>query len=187
MNRFFLSDHHLMHPKIYEFLRDDGALLRPWAKTDVEADEMMIEAHNRVVGPKDTIYFLGDVAIKAKGLAHLSRMNGRKILIRGNHDIFKLKQYAEHFEDIRSEHKLGDVLFSHRPFHTMELDTATWCLGNVHGHTHERHVLRPDGSRDSRYLNICVEAVGLEPLAYEEIVQRLETARRDFEATDLGM
>lgn len=175
MNRFFLSDHHLRHNNIYSFVGDDGHRIRPWAETSEEADEMMVEAHNRVVAPGDTIYFLGDVAINAKGLENLSRMNGRKILIRGNHDIFKLKQYAAHFADIRATHLIEKVIFSHYPLHPGSL--PDWCLGNAHGHTHEKPVLGPDGQPDPRYLNLCVEAVGLEPLRFDEVVSRLTAAQ----------
>lgn len=175
MNRFFLSDHHFRHNNIYSFVGDDGQRIRPWAETSEEADEMMVEAHNRVVKPGDTVYFLGDVAINAKGLENLSRMNGRKILIRGNHDIFKLKQYAAHFADIRATHLIEKVIFSHYPLHPGSL--PAWCLGNAHGHTHEKPVLGPDGAPDPRYLNLCVETVGLEPLRFDEVVSRLTAAQ----------
>lgn len=175
MNRFFLSDHHLRHKNIYSFLGVNGQRIRPWAEKAEESDEMMVEAHNRVVRPGDTVYFLGDVAISAKGLDILPRMNGRKVLIRGNHDIFKMKQYAPHFADIRATHLIEKVIFSHYPLHPGSL--PGWCLGNAHGHTHEKPVLGTDGAPDPRYLNLCVEAVGLEPLRFEEVVARLTAAQ----------
>lgn len=177
MNRFLLSDHHLRHNNIYSFLGADGGRIRPWASSSDEADEMMVEAHNRVVGRGDTTYFLGDVAINAKGLETLSRMNGRKILIRGNHDVFKMKKYAEHFADVRGTHLLDKVILSHYPLHPSSL--PGWCLGNAHGHTHEKPVLGHDGGPDPRYINMCVESVGLEPLSIEEVVSRL-TASADI-------
>lgn len=180
MNRFFLSDHHFGHSNIYRFVDAHGRRTRPWAETTEEAEEMMVAAHNAVVSPRDTIYFGGDVAIRAKALGVLTRMNGRKILIRGNHDIFKLKDYVPHFEDIRSEHKMDRIIISHRPMHP---DTIPhWCLGNVHGHTHQNDMLLADGTPDPRYLNICIERVGLTPLPYEELVARLLIQRPEFVA-----
>lgn len=177
MQRYFLSDHHFRHPNIHNFVGLDGLPIRKWADNWEESDEMMIDAHNRIVKPGDTIYFMGDVAINAKGLTNLSRMNGRKILLRGNHDIFKLKQYAEHFADIRGTHLIEKVIFSHYPLHESSL--PAWCLGNAHGHTHEKPVRFENGDRNPRYINMCVEAVGLEPLPFEEVVRRLEEAQRD--------
>lgn len=179
-NRFFLSDHHMGHDKIYNFKDDEGNRIRPWADSAAEADEMMVAAHNSVVRQGDTVYFGGDVAIKAKALDLLHRMNGRKILIRGNHDIFKLKQYLPHFADIRATHKIDRVIISHYPLHPESL--PHWCLGNAHGHTHDRVVRDAFGTADPRYLNFCVERVGLTPLPFEEIVARLEAARPDFRA-----
>lgn len=178
MNRFFLFDHHFGHDRIYTFTGADGTRIRPWADSAAEADEMMIDAHNRTVGRGDTVYFGGDVAIKAKALRLLERMNGRKILIRGNHDIFKLKDYLPHFADIRGTHKIERIIFSHYPLHVGSL--SHWCLGNAHGHTHEQIVKDADGFPDPRYLNLCVERVGITPLPYEEVERRLRDARPDF-------
>jgi calcineurin-like phosphoesterase family protein len=52
-------------------------------------DETMIERHNAKVKPNDVVYMLGDVVINRKSLHHVSRLNGKKRLVRGNHDIFK--------------------------------------------------------------------------------------------------
>lgn len=163
------------HDKIYAFKNAEGELIRPWASSAEEADEMMIDAHNRVVKAGDTVYFGGDVAIKARALSLLGRMNGRKILIRGNHDIFKLKQYVPYFADIRGTHKLDRIILSHYPLHPSSL--PSWCLGNAHGHTHDTFVLKEDNTKDPRFFNVCVEAVGLSPVPYDEVERRLQEAR----------
>lgn len=177
MNRFFLSDHHFRHGNIYSFVGEGGERIRPWAENADEADAMMVEAHNEVVKNGDTTYFMGDVAINVRGLDNLAKMNGRKILIRGNHDIFKLKKYTEHFADIRGTHKIDKVIFSHYPLHEDSL--PKWCLGNAHGHTHERAVRTEDGLINPRYLNMCVETVGLRPLHFDEVVMRLEEQQNE--------
>lgn len=174
--RFIISDHHFDQDRIYTFTDEAGRRLRPWAENAAEADEMMIEAHNAEVRQQDTTYFLGDVAIRAAGLKLLSRMNGRKILVRGNHDIFRFKQYAEHFADIRATHKIGRMILSHYPLHRHSI--PHWCIGNVHGHTHGNDVMRRRwwGARrpDPLYFNACVESIGLTPLSVEEVEERLE-------------
>ena len=58
-----------------------------------EMDEEMIKRWNETVRPNDKVYHLGDVVINRKALTTLSRLNGDKVLIRGNHDIFKLEEY----------------------------------------------------------------------------------------------
>lgn len=176
---FLISDHHLFHDRFYAFTNSNGEKVRPWAANASEADEQMIEAHNSVVRQQDTTYFLGDVSIKAKGLQLLSRMNGRKILIKGNHDIFRLKQYAEHFADIRGTHKIDRLILSHYPLHPDSI--PHWCHANVHGHTHGNVVTRRTwyGRRvpDARYINACVEQIGITPVDVEEIAARAATNR----------
>lgn len=119
-------------------------------------DEHQVKLWNDVVRPHDRVYHLGDVAIKRAGLQTLSRLNGRKVLVKGNHDIFKLHDYTPFFDDIRGSHKLENFLLSHIPVHLECL--ARWTTGNIHGHLHSNHMTRPDGEWDDRYFNVSVES-----------------------------
>ena len=172
---FIISDHHLLHHRMYKYTNNTGERVRPWAENAPEADEMMIEAHNSVVRQGDTTYFVGDVAIHKRGLDLLPRMNGRKVLIRGNHDIFRMKQYAPHFADIRGSHKLNRMILTHYPIHPNSI--PHWCLANVHGHTHANDVTKmgADGYSipDNRYYNACVESAGIIPKSVEQVEQEI--------------
>jgi calcineurin-like phosphoesterase family protein len=78
---WYSSDHHFGHARIIELCD------RPFR--DVEhMDEELIARHNAMVAPEDTVWFLGDVALGKirETLPLVSRMNGRKILVAGNHD-----------------------------------------------------------------------------------------------------
>lgn len=178
-NRFAISDHHLAHDNIYRFRDSAGALIRPWASCADEADEMMIDAWNSVVNPKDIVYHLGDVAISRRGLKLLSRLNGRLRLAGGNHDIFKLKDYLPYFEDIKGSYKVGKLILQHYPIHPESI--PHWCLANVHGHIHQNTIMRQntDGDLvpDTRYFNLCIEAVGLAPLSIDEIERRIRKSQ----------
>ncbi|NBU74861.1 MAG: hypothetical protein EBS30_06540, partial [Planctomycetes bacterium] len=55
-----------------------------------------IKNWNDRVGPNDKVYHLGDVVINRKALGIMRRLNGDKVLIRGNHDIFRDDEYREH-------------------------------------------------------------------------------------------
>ncbi len=103
--RFVISDTHFGHKGIVEFTvnNDDpnSPPLRPWDDID-EHDAALVANWNGVVGPKDTVYHLGDVVINRRCLKILDQLNGRKILVKGNHDIFKLKDYIPYFADIRA-------------------------------------------------------------------------------------
>lgn len=81
---FFTSDTHYYHKAI---LRPDYSG-RPWDTVE-EMNEEMIHNHNRIVRPEDVVFHLGDLAMAGpKSTINLiRRLNGRKYLINGNHDL----------------------------------------------------------------------------------------------------
>lgn len=115
----------------------------------------MIKQWNDHIRPKDRVYHLGDFAINRRFVDSVaSRLNGRKILIRGNHDLFGDK-YATWFDDILGSHKLDSFILSHIPVHPDSI--SHWATACIHGHTHDRSVLL-DGKMDPRYFNVSVES-----------------------------
>lgn len=166
VNTWIVADTHFSHRNVTQFLREDGSKLRPWDDVD-EMDEVMVQNWNSVVKPNDRVYHLGDVVINRKALPILDRLNGRKILVRGNHDIFKLQDYAKYFDDIRGTHKLDTYVLSHIPIH--ECSIARWSSGNIHGHLHQYNVRKSDGSLDERYICVSVEQINYTPISFEEI------------------
>ena len=173
MSAFITSDLHLGHAKMLDFVRPDGEPLRPFSSIE-EMHETLIERWNKKIHEKDRIYILGDVAIPRSGLQLLNRFNGKKILIKGNHDIYKIQDYLPYFEDIRGAFfrggdstMPGGLIFTHIPVHPSNLQGH--YLGNVHGHLHCHLVLTDNGEVDRRYFNACLERNDFEPVALEDI------------------
>lgn len=178
MNRFFISDLHLGHKNILTFKRDNGEPLRAFSDVD-EMHAVMVDRWNAVVRNRDTVVVLGDVVIGRWGFQYLKAMRGRKILVKGNHDIFKLKDYAEHFEDIRAYDVKNGVIYSHVPVHPHSMGRFGI---NVHGHLHQRQVLVDESdpsSIDPRYFNVSVERLDYTPMALEDLKKTVE-ARGGF-------
>jgi calcineurin-like phosphoesterase family protein len=171
---WLISDTHFGHDSCYTKFTDSitGKPIRPWAASAAQGDSIMKTLWNERIGPKDRVYHLGDVAIPRRAMKMMDGLHGRKILIRGNHDIFKLKDYLPYFEDIRGTHKLNNVIMSHYPLHTESL--SHWCIGNIHGHTHSHLVRLDDGTIDSRYENVCVEHTAGGPIEFDEVYARFE-------------
>ena len=181
VNRFVISDHHLGHTNSWEkFKLEDGSPLRPFTSTE-EMNETMIERHNAKVKQQDTVYFLGDVVINKKYLELVKRMNGSKILVRGNHDIFKDEEYREvGFEQLHGVRVFVDkFILSHIPLHP-DCVTERFRV-NVHGHLHANQVMswqvidedivyKPD----PRYLCVCVEQTDYTPLHFDEVEERIQ-------------
>lgn len=170
-NVFLISDHHLYHSNILNFFRSDGVTkLRSFSNVD-EMDEHMVECHNSVVKPGDKTYFLGDVCFSAKALPILARMNGEKVLIKGNHDKLKLSQYMQYFKDVRGSHQFDGILMTHIPVHTGSL--ARWPV-NVHGHLHANNVELSPHHPDPRYFNVSVEQINYTPISLEDLKSRVK-------------
>jgi len=167
MSLFITSDTHFGHAKILSFIDQAGEPLRPgFASLDHMHDEL-VRRWNSVVHNTDTVYHLGDVAISRSGLKVLERLNGRKILIRGNHDIFKMCDYAQYFDDIRGCHHRDGLMFSHVPLHRDSF-TSERYKGNVHGHLH-KYVVEYKGNPDPLYFNACVERNDFTPVPWEKV------------------
>ena len=95
---FLVSDTHFGHAGVCRFTHGDtGVKIRPWTDPD-EMDEDMVRMWNETVRPNDKVYHLGDVVINRKALKTLHRLNGDKVLIRGNHDIFRDEEYRQYFQ-----------------------------------------------------------------------------------------
>ena len=168
---YLVSDTHWGHWGMCKFLKADGTKLRPWDHPD-KMDEEMIELWNATVKPKDKVYHLGDVVINRRCLPTMAKLNGDKVLIRGNHDIFHLEEYTPYFRDVRAYHVLNHqkIILSHIPIHTMQMER--W-RANIHGHCHANCVMAGD-KPDPRYLCVSVEHTKFKPILMEEALKRLE-------------
>ena len=174
---FLVSDTHFGHTGVCRFVRNDGVTkLRPW-DTAEEMDEFMVKAWNERVRPTDKVYHLGDVVINRKALGIMRRLNGDKVLIRGNHDIFRDTDYREHFRELRAYHVMNGMILSHIPIHTESLGRFGT---NIHGHTHANRVMMPGFNGkitdivDVRYHCVCVEHTDFAPILFEDVVKRIE-------------
>jgi calcineurin-like phosphoesterase family protein len=146
-------------------------------------DEAMVKAWNDRVRPNDKVYHLGDVVINRKALPILDRLNGDKVLIRGNHDIFPDEDYNKYFRSLRGYHVMNGMILSHIPIHEESLGRFGV---NIHGHLHASRVMRTaqttqefvDRGRqwiDTRYHCVCVEQTpDFAPILFEDVIKRIE-------------
>lgn len=166
-NIWVVSDTHFSHTNIIKYCD------RPF-KTAEEMDWYMVEKWNSVVKPEDKVYHLGDVYMTAKRdyIGNLlSKLNGHKRLILGNHDNGKdqvLQRYFEKVEMWRMFPEFG-LLLTHVPVHKNALNKSgrngnpDFELTNIHGHIHQNK--SPDGP----YRCVCVEQIDYTPINIEEL------------------
>lgn len=95
---WFTSDWHLGEDRF-------AIMDRPFTNTDEHID-FLVEQHNKLVAPEDTVWNLGDICYQnhPEYLNHVARFNGTKHMVRGNHDrVFTDEQLLQYFETVVPE------------------------------------------------------------------------------------
>lgn len=182
MTTFYISDTHYGHEATCtKFVRSDGTPLRPFSCAQ-EMDEEMVKRWNSVVSPSDKVYHLGDVAMKKQFLPILSRLNGKKTLIKGNHDIFETRDYLKYFSEVHGVRypETREFVMSHIPLHPDSVRERYKI--NVHGHLHAHRVereispIKPGLGKeiDPMYFNVSVEQINYTPISHDELLQKIK-------------
>ena len=136
---WLISDEHFYHKNITKYT---GRL--------PDSEEMIVENTNRLVKPEDTLIHLGDVSFNHKKAVDLiKRMDGKHILVMGNHDLAKRTWYEDNgfmfvcnsfTWSISGKYSGPYVLFSHAPI----IDLPKDVMYNIHGHHHNSDHRRPE-------------------------------------------
>ena len=135
------SDIHFSHANIIKFCPES----RPFRDAD-EMDRTIIHNWNADVHPLDTTIIIGDVAFcnVEKAVHLMNRLNGKKILVKGNHD-FKLAKDEKFRNCFESVHDYLDMTFEqtklvlfHYPIY--EWDKMHHGSVHFHGHVHARPI-----------------------------------------------
>lgn len=167
MSIFFTADHHFGHEAIIDYCQ------RPF-KNATQMDRVLIKNHNEVVGDDDDVYFLGDFSlVRSRNPNYyrdlLSKLNGRKHLILGNHDQLKPFAYVDlgfwtvhtalrvYIEDL-------SVMLVHDPALAV-LDREHWFLC---GHIHELFVVQRN------VINVGVDVCGYTPISSDRILETIK-------------
>lgn len=178
---YFTSDTHYFHRNIIEFCN------RPFSDLD-HMHEMLILGWNRVVQPDDTVYHLGDVAFQVSMkfpqiLNILERLNGKKILVAGNHDkqfLRKMDEMLHIWDNVHTEPVfLDSMLLAHHPTY----DRAHLMDGGVvlHGHEHSEKNIRP-----YRMYDVGVDANSYTPISLNSIKTIMKNRRDYVHAEEVG-
>lgn len=168
-NIFLSSDLHLGHKNILVFTDESGKPARVFNDID-EHNEYIIQQHNKVVGVNDTWYCLGDVAMNKRYVPLISRMNGKKHLIAGNHDTADAVEFLKYFDDVKGSRAIGEFIMTHIPVHPSQFYLFK---ANIHGHLHSNRVTFPGifgkPMLDHRYYNVSMECLqDYTPISYED-------------------
>lgn len=174
---WFTADTHFFHKGVIDYCS------RPW-NTVEEMNEGLIQNWNKWVKPKERIYVLGDFAFcgKEKMKSILFRLNGQKILVKGNHDQSARKMIEAGFHDVWENELItlpnGEkVTLSHFPIfpnenkgdqrylHKRISSEVVPIIWHLHGHVHTEYRI----DRDDMQINVGVDVNNWQPVGHEEI------------------
>lgn len=172
INTWFISDTHFSHKNILEYEKD----ARPFVSIE-EMNEKIIDNWNKNVKPNDIIYHCGDFAFGYDNIDIAGRLNGRKKLILGNHDIYDYRLYFPFFERLYGAFHWKRCILTHIPVHPGNLGSRYWL--NIHGHLHSRTIkdhlgLPTQWVDDPNYFNVSCERNNLTPIHADVILERLK-------------
>lgn len=153
-------------------------LNRSQFETVDEMNSFIMERWNKTVSNEDTVYVLGDLG-KKEYLSLYKRLNGKKILVLGNHDVEDIGEDPEiylnnGFLEVHNHHiTYNDYIeLSHEPF-PINSDYSI----NLHGHLHNANL-------DLKgYYNICLDLNFYKPVNidyFKKYTCQLKKVRKKF-------
>lgn len=162
-NVLFCSDLHFGHKNIGKFR---NSLISD--NTEEENRRRICEDWRKRVTKRDIVYVLGDACFSMDTIFEFGELPGKKILVRGNHDLLDTQVYLKYFDGVYGLLKYKEFWLSHAPIHPNELRGKV----NLHGHVHYGTI------PDKRYLNCCPE--NLWPLVGSSLIS-LDEIRKFYE------
>ena len=169
MKTFITSDLHFGHKNIMNFCPDSR---RRFNNDLAYMNEAMVTEWNDLISAEDTVYILGDVAFMSGSDAAkmVKRLNGTKILVRGNHDRKTLldvnfrKCFAEVHDYLDINYNGHKIVMSHYPF--LEWDQMHRGSVHFHGHLHGN----VSGMEKYRCRDMGMDATGVIAVTMEEAI-----------------
>jgi calcineurin-like phosphoesterase family protein len=164
---FVTSDHHF-----YLWKTQFGGV---FGESSEEDDARHIELWNSVVGKDDLVLYVGDFCdgeIASLEALH-KKLNGRKVLIKGNHDRLDDEWYRFVFEDVVNELRIDELNL--RLIHIKE-EASERRPGErlIYGHDHRSREIAPATTRDS--ICACAKWHDWKPITLVEAFRKMEEA-----------
>lgn len=165
MKTFVTADLHFGHGNIIRHCE------RPFSDRD-QMDNQLVTNWNSVVKPHDRVIVVGDFAWKRPD-EYLRRLNGSKILIRGNHDYRGNIKGFEFIKDIWDTKIEGQrVVFCH--YQLSEWNASYHGSWHLYGHSHGNAVESPI----KLSFDVGTDLWNYRPIEWEQIQAKMEDKER---------
>lgn len=146
---YIISDTHFGHK--VPILKERYMLF----KNAKEHDDYIVETLNGILNHDSILIHLGDVG----DLETMSKVHGRKVLIRGNHDNLSNKKYLEVFKEIYNHPVFLNkrILLSHYP------EMVSPHVLSIHGHLHGSYL------DSSNHMTASIHMINYRPLTLRQV------------------
>jgi calcineurin-like phosphoesterase family protein len=177
---YYISDIHFDDQKVFD------KCLRPFENLK-QYEQEIIKKWNSKVKNSDEIYILGDIAVNnaKKAIEIISKLNGNKHLIIGNHDMnfFEMYNSSKIFKSIEFIELINDkgrkVCLCHYPLMDwMEFNSGGY---HVYGHIHNKtkstdyaYYQIKEYFKDKLAFNASVDVIGYEPVTLDQMIKLKE-------------
>lgn len=163
---YYISDMHFFHKNV---TKEGNNFDNRSFNSLAEMHQYMKEKWNSKITNGDTVYILGDIAMRGTNeelIALVAQLKGRKVLIKGNHDDVSDMRYKNIFEEIYDYKEITDyvnqdaykLVLSHYPI----LMWNGQHRGTIHlyGHTHNTY--------ENEFYQECLRKLNMEMLMRSE-------------------
>ena len=161
MNIFFTSDLHLGHTNIIKLTNAPFSTLE-------EREQAILTNWNQMVKPEDSVYILGDVSwYDTPTTEHfLSKLNGTKYVIRGNHDKTNFLNDLKDCGAIKDWYEYKELNINKQKYCLFHYPMQEWDgffhnAIHLHGHIHSNS-LYSKGSKVKTTTNLNRYDVGVD-------------------------
>lgn len=193
---YYISDMHLLNKNQTRAGKNYDN--RPFAD-EAEMSAYFLEHWNKKVTNGDTVYIMGDISLKGKSdelVSLVARLNGKKVLVLGNHDSVEDYRYRVLFHEIcymkeitenfagqayklvlchfpvlmwSGQHR-GTILLYGHTHNSIEETFFQQCLAKMN--ESEELSLRRSGGKKIRAINVgaCMPYINYEPRTLQELL-----------------
>ena len=161
---FFIADTHFGEDNIRRYEN------RPFESAK-EMDVSLIKNWNSVVLSDDEVYILGDFGADKKEADILSKLNGIKYLVKGNHDIYSNEYYRNAgFAEVYDMPVLykGFWILSHDAIYV----NSNMPYANLFGHVHNSPIVK---DYSSQHFCVSAERISYTPIDFAVITNKVNS------------
>ena len=160
---YFIADTHFSEENIMRYEN------RPFADVTEMNDELLFR-WNGVVSQDDEVYVLGDFGADGQEKCILRQLNGKKYLIKGNHDVKSNQYYRDAgFEEVY-DHPIiirDFWILSHEPLYM----NRNMPYANLFGHVHDSPIIK---TCSGYHYCVSVERINYTPISFEDIISAVQ-------------